>query len=75
MKTVTVDDRQRVRLPDAKPGDVLAYENQGSTITLTKIEPSKPKGAWLVKVNGRTYAMSDHTITNEDVKRELENFP
>jgi hypothetical protein len=56
MKTVTVDDRQRVRLPDAKPGDVLAYENQGS-MTLTKIEPIKPKGAWLVKVNGRTYAM------------------
>jgi hypothetical protein len=26
MKTLTVDDRQRVRLPKAKPGQVFAYE-------------------------------------------------
>jgi hypothetical protein len=26
MKTLTVDDRQRVRLPQAKPGQVFAYE-------------------------------------------------
>jgi len=26
MKTLTVDDRQRVRLPQVKPGQVFAYE-------------------------------------------------
>jgi len=26
MKTLTVDDRQRVRLPQAQPGQVFAYE-------------------------------------------------
>ena len=33
MTTVTVDDRKRVRIPDAKPGQVLSVE-------------AKPDGGW-----------------------------
>ncbi len=39
MKTLTVDDYQRVRLPDAKPRSKFAYENRGDgTITLTEVK-------------------------------------
>ena len=37
MKTITVDDYQRVRLPDAKPRSKFAYEQNGGTITLTQL--------------------------------------
>ena len=30
MKTLTVDDRQRVRLPQTKPGQVFAYESDSN---------------------------------------------
>ena len=53
MKTLTVDDQKRVRIPDAKPRTVFAYENNGDgTITLTEVKVEKkkrfPKGS-LVK--------------------------
>ena len=38
MKTLTVDDRQRVRLPKVKPGQVFAYEpNSDGTIRLVPV--------------------------------------
>ena len=40
MKTLTVDDRQRVRLPKANPGQVFAYEpNPDGTIRLVPLVP------------------------------------
>ncbi len=50
MKTLTVDDYKRVRLPDAKPRQLFAYENHGDgTITLTEVKterkPAFPKGS------------------------------
>ena len=40
MKTLTVDDRQRVTLPEAKPGQVFAYEpNSDGTIKLVPVVP------------------------------------
>ncbi len=38
MKTLTVDDRQRIRLPKAKAGQVFAYEpNPDGTIKLVPV--------------------------------------
>ena len=38
MKTLTVDAQKRVRIPDAKPRHVFAYENHGDgIITLTAV--------------------------------------
>lgn len=38
MKTLTVDDRQRVRLPQTKPGQVFAYEpDSNGTIRLVPV--------------------------------------
>lgn len=50
MKTLTVDDQKRIRIPDAKPRQVYAYQNNGDgTITLTAVKaewkPPFPKGS------------------------------
>ena len=50
MTTVTVDDRKRVRIPDAKPGQVFALENKGDgsvTLTPVKVESRErfPRGS------------------------------
>ena len=38
MKTLTVDDQKRVRIPDAKPKQVFSYQNNGDgTRTLTEV--------------------------------------
>jgi len=45
MKTLTVDDQKRVRIPDAKPRQVFSYINHGDgtlTLTLVKAEASEP---------------------------------
>ena len=45
MKTLTVDDQKRIRIPDAKPRQVFAYENNGNgtlTLVLVKAEPQEP---------------------------------
>ncbi len=40
MKTLTVDDHKRIRIPDARPRTKYAYENHGDgTITLTEVRP------------------------------------
>ena len=50
MKTLTVDSAKRVRIPDAKPGQVFAYENGGDgSITLIPVKANVkerfPKGS------------------------------
>jgi hypothetical protein len=52
MKTVTADDRKRVRIPDAKPGQVFEYaNNEDGSITLEPIKPRRkerfPRGSLL----------------------------
>ena len=45
MKTLTVDDQQRIRMPDAKPRQVFAYENHGDghvTLTLVPAAGTEP---------------------------------
>jgi hypothetical protein len=49
METVKVDSAKRVRLPDAKPGQVLAYEMSGNAFTLTPVKPVKDE-AQIVKM-------------------------
>ena len=52
VKTLTVDDQKRVRIPDAKPRQVFAYANNGDgtlTLTLVKAEANEafPRGSLL----------------------------
>lgn len=44
IKTATVDDRHRVRIPDLKPGQILAYQDNGDgTLTLTPVKRTLKK--------------------------------
>jgi hypothetical protein len=52
MKTLTVDDQKRIRIPDAKPRQVFAYEpNEDGSITLVPVKAERkerfPKGSLL----------------------------
>ena len=45
MKTLTVDDHKRIRIPDATPRQVFAYENYGDghfVLTLVKAQTEEP---------------------------------
>ena len=45
VQTITVDDKKRVRLPDAEPRQVFAYTNNGDgtiTLILVKAEAAEP---------------------------------
>jgi hypothetical protein len=76
MKTLTVDDYGRVRLPDVKPRTKFAYSNDGNgTVQLRELVEAQAPRARLVRRNGRTYLESDKVITNEDVRKALEDFP
>lgn len=39
MVTLKADDKRRVALPDAKPGQVFAYELSGNVVKLTPVKP------------------------------------
>jgi hypothetical protein len=69
VKTLTVDDRQRVRLPKAKPGQVFAYEpNSDGTIKLVPVIPKPgPKRivAKLVKRGDRMFFQVPNGYTLE----------
>ena len=65
VKTLTVDDQKRIRIPDAKPRQVFAYANNGDgtlTLTLVKAEASEafPRGSLL------------KYFTPEEIKRNLQ---
>jgi hypothetical protein len=52
VKTVTVDDRKRVRVPNAKPGQVFAFEpKEDGTVVLVPVKADQkeafPRGSLL----------------------------
>jgi len=78
MKTLTVDDYQRVRLPDVEPRTKFAYAKDAEgRITLTKLEPAQARQAKVrfEKRNGRTVAITDQRISLEAIKEALLEFP
>ena len=78
MKTLTVDDYQRVRLPEVEPRTKFAYAKDAQgRITLTEIKPARarPARVRLVRRNGYTVATTDRPITVEAIKTALADFP
>ena len=56
MVTVKADNRRRVQLPDAKPGEIFAYQDNGDdTFTLIKVKAERkepfPRGSLLKQVD------------------------
>jgi hypothetical protein len=78
MKTLTVDDYQRVRLPEVEPRTKFAYEKDAhGRITLTKLEPAqgRPAKVRFERRNGRTVAVSDRPISLQAIREALAEFP
>ena len=78
MKTLTVDDYQRIRLPDVTPRTKFAYEKgDDGRITLTKLEPAegRPAKVRFANRNGRTVAVTDRPISLAAIKAALSEFP
>jgi hypothetical protein len=78
VKTLTVDDYQRLRLPDVEPRSKFVYEKDAQgRITLTKLEPAKARPAKVrfEKRNGRTVAVTDRPISLQAIKDVLSEFP
>ena len=78
MHTLTADKAKRVRIPDAKPGQVFAYELGAKGIILTPVvkESSVPAKARLVKgPKGYLVVQTDRVITQEEVRRAQDEFP
>ena len=58
MHTLKADPKQRVRLPEAKPGEVFAYEKQGegryvlTLVVKAEHKPRFPRGSLLKYFTG-----------------------
>ncbi len=67
MKILIADNYKRVRIPDAKPHQVFAYDNNGhGTLTLTEVRKVKPSAA---------LAGAVRPFTKEEVKRAFAPDP
>jgi hypothetical protein len=78
MKTLTVDDYNRVRLPDVNPRHVFAREKEASgRIILTPLAPVEPKPAKVrFEKRGRyTVDVLDREINGQAIKEALADFP
>lgn len=75
--TVTVDNKKRVVLPTAKPGERFELQVTGDEFRLVLLKPAaKPDKARLVKGSqGYRVAAGPQTITQEQVRAALDEFP
>ena len=58
MQTLTTDDQKRVRLPDAEPGQVFAYDAQADgSLMLTPVKKTEIRRvqAKLTRKDGRVF--------------------
>jgi hypothetical protein len=74
--TVTADDRQRVMLP-VKPGDRfdVRISNEGKVVLTPLVPAENPDRIRLVKKHGYTVAVGTRRITQEEVRKLLDEFP
>ena len=71
--TTTVDQRRRAVLP-FKPGDVLMIEKQAPDIVvLRRLKPAAPPRPKLVRIRGELFSAGGESLTNEDVRRMIED--
>lgn len=59
-----------------KPDTIYEAETDGSgRITLVELAPKESPRAKLVRRGGRTYLQSTRQLTDEDVRKVMEQFP
>jgi hypothetical protein len=76
--TVTADNKRRVVLPSAKPGDLFDIQISGEgRLTLTRLEPiaARKTPVRFVKRGGFTVGVSDRPVSQEAIDQALADFP
>ncbi len=74
MVTLKADDRRRVQIPDAKPGDVFAYELSGKVVKLTPLVPDHADAPMVKLIKGADglYRLpEDVKISREDIRAAI----
>jgi hypothetical protein len=65
--TVKADEKKRVVIPSAKPGDVFNIELSGGKILLTKLVPSESKLVRARRVKGIVMGSEDVEINSKEI--------
>jgi len=75
--TVTTDEKNRVVIPSAQPGDRFDIQvTAEGKIVLTRLElADKRDNVRLVKKHGYTVARGTRPITQEQVRKAMDEFP
>ena len=75
--TVTADNKKRVVIPSARPGDCFDVQvTAEGKIVLTRLElAARPDNVRLVKKHGYTVARGTRPITQEQVRKAMDEFP
>ena len=76
--TVKTDNKRRVVLPLAKPGDLFDVQFSGrGKLILTKLEPveSRPAKVRIIKRDGFTVGILDQPINDGAIRDALSEFP
>lgn len=75
--TVTADNKKRVVLTQAKPGDCFDIQISSNGYVLRKLEPVrlKPAKVRFVKRDGYTVATTDQPINEDALREALADFP
>lgn len=75
--TVIADNKKRVVLPGAKPGDVFDVQDIGTKKILTLLKPVSPRPAKVTikKESGYSVGKLDRSIDDAALKEALAEFP
>jgi len=75
--TVIADNKKRVVLSQAKPGDRFDVQVSAGGYLLRKLEPvqSRPARVRFKKRGGYTVAIADQPINEEALRQALADFP
>jgi hypothetical protein len=76
--TVTADNKRRVVLPSAKPGDLFEVQLSGEgNLTLTKLKPirSRTTPVRFEKRGKYTVGVSERPISPEAIRQAVAEFP
>jgi hypothetical protein len=75
--TVTTDEKKRVVIPSARPGERFDVQvTAEGKVVLTRLElADKPDNVRLVKKHGYTVARGTKAITQEQVRKAMDEFP
>lgn len=75
--TVTADEKKRVVLPSARPGDEFEVRESGETFVLRRLDPApaRPAKVKVEKRGGFSVGVLDRPIDEEALEEALAEFP